>query len=261
MKDSNLATYKATGIVNYYAKLSRLQPAERTILKHFQSRWGEMKMLDIGIGGGRTTRYFAPLVKEYVGIDYSAEMIAACKQKLENTLANVSLKVTDARDLSQFESNYFDFILFSFNGIDYACHSDRLKIFQEVARVGKSGGYFGFSSHNLQAMAKEFVLSQKLSFNLFKTYVDLIMFVIGKIFNPHITPDKINNATHLIIRDESHNFRLQTYYIRPQAQIAQLKPNFKNVKVYSWQSGREIKNMDDTAIDLDMWLYYLGTIL
>ena len=260
MKDSNLATYKATGIVNYYARLNQLQPAERSILEHFQARLGEMKMLDIGIGGGRTTRYFAPLVKEYVGIDYSAEMIAACRQKFENAAANVSLQVSDARDLNLFESNYFDFILFSFNGIDYVCHSDRLKILREVARVGKSGGYFSFSSHNLRAISKEFHLTRKLSLNLFKTYVDLIMFAIVKIFNPHITADKIRNAAYLIIRDESHNFRLQTYYIRPQAQIEQLKHYFKNIRVYSWQSGQQI-NMDDTAIGLDMWLYYLCTIL
>ena len=40
MKDSNLATYKATGIVNYYARLNQLQPAERSILEHFQARLG-----------------------------------------------------------------------------------------------------------------------------------------------------------------------------------------------------------------------------
>jgi len=54
-------------------------------------------------------------VGEYIGVDYSAEMIAACCQKFPDLV----WQVADARNLEQFADNYFDFILFSFNGIDY----------------------------------------------------------------------------------------------------------------------------------------------
>lgn len=38
-----------------------------------------MTMLDIGVGAGQTTPYFAQSVKEYIGIDYSSQMIQACR--------------------------------------------------------------------------------------------------------------------------------------------------------------------------------------
>ena len=77
--DTNQQTYTDRSIVRYYARLTALQPAERTILTLLQKRLSKMKMLDLGVGAGRTTNYFAPLVAEYIGVDYSAEMIAACR--------------------------------------------------------------------------------------------------------------------------------------------------------------------------------------
>ena len=257
MLDKNQETYKNSNIVSYYKQLSLLQPAEKTILDLLQDRLPTMKMLDIGIGGGRTTKYFAPLAGEYIGIDYSAEMIAACRQRFANSLQNISLEVADARSMSQFADNSFDFILFSFNGIDYVDHQDRLKILQEVRRVGKPGCYFFFSSHNLQGIAPEFDYEKQISFNLGKTYVNLVMFAFLKLFNFSITQDQLKNAEYLIIRDESHNFRLRTYYIQPQAQIKQLAANFNNIKIYSWRTGLKILDSNDQSLDSDMWLYYL----
>lgn len=65
---------------------------------------------------------------------------------------------------------------------------------------------------------------------------------------------------HAILKDESHNFRLDTYYIRPEAQILQLNPHFDNVKVYSWRSNVELVMEGDRATNTDMWLYYQCTI-
>ena len=114
MSDKNKKTYSRSNIARYYKQLSMLQPAEKTILELFQDRLPNMKMLDIGIGGGRTTQHFGTVTAEYTGIDYSTEMIAACQQKFANSpqpmsLKPMSLKVVDARDMSQFGDNYFDF--------------------------------------------------------------------------------------------------------------------------------------------------------
>ncbi|ELP52058.1 methyltransferase type 11 domain protein [Microcystis aeruginosa TAIHU98] len=64
--------------------------------------------------------------------------------------------MADARNLEQFADNYFDFILFSFNDIDYISHADRFLVLEEISRIGKAGGYFCFSSHNLQGIIPEF---------------------------------------------------------------------------------------------------------
>lgn len=260
MSDQNQKTYASAGIVWYYIQLSLLQPAEKTVLDRFKDQLSTMSLLDIGIGGGRTTQHFAPLAKAYTGIDYSAEMIAACQQKFSGVLPPASLNVGDARDMSQFADNTFDFILFSFNGIDYVSHCDRLRIFQEVNRVGKSGSYFFFSSHNLQGIDKEFSFREKISLNPLKTYVNLIMVTLLRLFNLSIKRQQLKTADYLIIKDESHNFRLQTYYIRPEAQIQQLKDYFSEVEVYSWKSGQRIADATELSANSEMWLYYLCVI-
>jgi ubiquinone/menaquinone biosynthesis C-methylase UbiE len=258
MVDQNHQVYIAREIVHHYSQLRQLQPAEQTILDLLRDKWSSMKMLDIGVGGGRTTQYFSSVVQEYIGIDYSEEMIAAC-QKRFHTQSSV-FEVVDARDMSQFPDNSFDFILFSFNGIDVISHLDRLQVLREVSRIGKSRGYFFFSSHSLQGLEKEFNWKTHISFNPFNTYVNMIMFTLLRFFNRSISQQQINTADYAIIQDESHNFRLKHYYVRPQEQLNQLKANFDNIRVYSWQSGLELITQQDLSANTDMWLYYLCQI-
>lgn len=260
MADKNKQTYTSSGVVRHYQQLSRLQPAEKTILDLFRDRLPSMKMLDIGVGGGRTTQHFAHLAGEYTGIDYSEQMIAACQQRFSGFFPPSSLQIGDARNLSQFADQTFDFILFSFNGIDYVSHCDRIQILQEIHRVGKPGCHFFFSSHNLQGVRKEFDLRQQISFNFLSTYVNLVMAILLRLFNPGITRDRLKTADNLIIRDESHNFRLRTYYIQPKAQITQLASNFHNIEIYSWKSGMKLVDTSHPSYDSDQWLYYLCVV-
>src|SRR2546430_7085903 len=81
-------------------------------------RLAYMRMLDIGVGRGRTTAHFGSLVKEYTGIDYSPRMIEACRQQFRYAKVPFRFEVGDARDLHVFGDGVFDFILFSFNGLD-----------------------------------------------------------------------------------------------------------------------------------------------
>ncbi len=259
IEDSNQKTYTATSIVRHYAQLQRLQPAEQTLFEELRSRLPSMNMLDIGVGGGRTTQHFASRVKSYVGIDYSAAMIAACKHRFAATAHQISFEWGDARDLSQFANDSFDLILFSFNGIDYVSHCDRLKILQEVYRVGRPGGCLIFSSHNLQSLEHQFDLAKQFSWNPITTYTNLVMLGLLRWFNRAIDLKNLNQSVYEIVRDESHNFRLRTYYIRPSAQIQQLAPFFQDIKIFSWRSGLELTSLEINT-HLDPWLYYQCTI-
>ncbi|MGD1951280.1 MAG: class I SAM-dependent methyltransferase [Leptolyngbyaceae cyanobacterium] len=257
MADRNATTYAAADIVNYYAQLNRLQPAESALLERLRDQLPGMKMLDIGVGGGRTAQHFAPLVQQYIGIDYSPEMVAACQKRFRKLDHPMSFEVGDARELSQFDDNSFDFILFSFNGIDYVPHEDRLNIFQEIKRVSRQGCYFFFSSHNLQALEKELTLQKQIVINPVKTYVNLVMLGLFWLFNRPITRATLAESEYLIVRDESHNFRLDTYYIPAAQQIKQLSKDFSHVEIYPWQSTERILDLDASAIGRDLWLYYL----
>ncbi len=257
--DRNRKTYANTRVVSHYAQLKELQPAEKMLLEKLRDRLPTMKMLDIGVGGGRTTQHFFQEVAEYTGIDYSSEMITACKQRFPASTGAI-FEVCDARDMSRFADGSFDLILFSFNGIDYVSLRDRLKILQEVSRVGKSGGYFFFSSHNLQGLERAFDVRSQFSYNPITTYANLVMWAILRVLNMSITLGKIKTLNEIAVRDESHNFRLETCYIRPEEQIRQLHLTFRDVEVYSWKTGFKLINEIDRYSNSDMWLYYFCTM-
>lgn len=259
MADRNQVAYAQPRLVRYYAQLQQLQPAEQGIWARLQARWPTLTMLDMGIGGGRTTQHFWPRVGQYIGIDYSADMVTACRARFGSD--GPTLAVMDARDLSAFADASFDLIWFSYNGLDYVSHADRLQILREVHRVGKPGADFVFSSHNLRAMAQVFDYRQHLRLNPITTYVDLAMWGLLRWFNRDLTIADLAQADHQILRDESHNFALQTYYIHPEAQIEQLAFGFRDVAVYPWTQQHPVESLDDAALTVPLWLYYWGTVV
>ena len=254
--DPNLLSFRRRGIVNYYRQLRQLQAAEQTILNLLGETLSQMKVLDLGVGAGRTTPFVAQRSFDYTGVDYSPEMIQICEQRFSGLGERVRFQVCDVRDLSMFSSRSFDFILFSFNGIDNISHQERLTFLSEVARLGKSGSFFAFSTHNLQAIIPEFSLKSRLSWNPVESYVNGMMWGVLKFFNRSLSADKLREMDYAIIRDESHNFRLRQYYIRPKAQLAQLSEFFQETTVLSWQSG-EVISEDELKHQMEMWCYYL----
>lgn len=259
MADRNQTAYAQPRLVRYYTQLHQLQPAEQGILARLKDRLPTMAMLDLGIGGGRTTQHLWPRVGQYTGIDYSTEMIAACRARFGSSGSNMAepnLAVMDARDLSAFADNSFDLIWFSFNGIDYVGHEDRLKILREVHRVGKPGARFVFSSHNLRAMALMFDYRQHLGINPAKTYVDLVMWGLLRWANQGLRIADLEQADHLILRDESHNFALRTYYVHSTAQADQLAFGFRHLEVYPWMQPSPVNSLGDAALARPLWLYY-----
>ncbi len=108
---------------------------------------GEMagkRILDLGVGAGRTVPFLRAISEDYVGVDFSAEMVDASRRKYPD----VRIEVGDARDLSRFTDGSFDLVVFSWNGIDAVDHDDRALVLREVARVLSSEGVFLFSTHN-----------------------------------------------------------------------------------------------------------------
>src|ERR1019366_8247253 len=95
-----------------------LMPPERVFLDRIGTRWGSIDMLDLSrsrVGESERCRF----------------------------------EIGDARDLSRFGDGEFDVVLFSFNGMDYISHEDRLRVLAPVRRVLRPGGTFFFSAHSL----------------------------------------------------------------------------------------------------------------
>jgi ubiquinone/menaquinone biosynthesis C-methylase UbiE len=101
-------------------------------------------ILDIGVGGGRTTPLLRNISADYVAIDFSPAMVELCRLRFPDA----KIELGDARDLSAFGDDSFSLVVFSFCGIDAVDHGDRQKVLSEVHRVLKKGGVFLLSTHN-----------------------------------------------------------------------------------------------------------------
>lgn len=142
-RDPNLFTYNAPEVTAYYAALNYLTPCERLLFDAYL-RPG-MAILDLGVGGGRTTPYLSSVAERYVGADYASEMIAACRQKFPR----LQFETLNATDLSTFSPSTFDAVVMAFNGMDYVIPDEsRLRALQEICRVLRPDGVLIFSSHN-----------------------------------------------------------------------------------------------------------------
>ena len=76
---ANLGVYSAPEIVALYAGLDYLTSAEQLLFRTYIPPGAVL--MDLGVGGGRTTPYLSSIASTYVGVDYSEEMIRACRTK------------------------------------------------------------------------------------------------------------------------------------------------------------------------------------
>lgn len=257
--NANKRVYESEDVVEFYAEQKDLQEPELTILNELRERLPNMSMLDIGVGAGRTTMHFAHLAKEYVGIDYSNKMINSCMKKFKNFPKKISFLNVDAINMKIFKDNSFDFVLFSLNGIDYVDHEERIEILREIRRLIRAGGYFCFSTHNLNSLTKKcsIHLSKHPTLLALRIYRLLQMRLPNKRETWRIAKNfsKIQQK-HVMFFDGAHNFRLKTYYISPIEQLKQLKElGYSATKIYSSRDGREIENPNEA---MDDWVYFLS---
>jgi SAM-dependent methyltransferase len=237
----NHQTYESEHAVDEYAGLTELQPPERTILGLVASALPSARMLDIGVGGGRTTVHFATRARQYVGVDYSEGMVAACHARFAG--APYRFGVADARFLP-FGDAAFDFVLFSFNGIDYVSHDDRQRILREIHRVTCRGGKFAFSTHNLANAPKLLSLRPRVGVR-----TTLRRWALRR-RNPPLR--KIMRSDWTILQDGALRGGLETYYVRREEQLRQLGgAGFTAPRVFQLD-GRAAE-----AGAADPWLYYL----
>lgn len=259
ISEINLKAFCKKTVAKFYSEES-LQKAEEAAINVVKEEIRGKKILEIGVGGGKTIRFLKQISNDYTGIDYSQEMVNECKRQFPD----VNVICCDARDMSSFNSDEFDFILCAFNGMDYVSHNDRLLILREVYRVLKKGGCFVFSTHNKNCSAFKLYISP------FATCMTHNPF-ISAILNPSDIPSRVvsflrstinhwrNNKyiihtdEYSIINDKAHNYSLMTYYITISRQKEQLiNVGFNALpRIYDKNGEVVINDCGDT------WVYYL----
>ncbi|MCD4669444.1 MAG: class I SAM-dependent methyltransferase [Actinomycetia bacterium] len=261
--------YNSESISRDYAARDYLEPAERTVLEMLGPELPGMDMLDMGVGGGRTTKYFAPLAGNYTGADYAVAMVDICLDKYGNDYYFLNC---DVRDMKELPDNSYDFVLFSFNGIDSFSHKDRMAALDEAYRVLRPDGYFCFSSHNLdwEGLAGIFSFKEKKdpgrgnSSNHFVENISSEIRSACKIARLNILNRSIHMTDHILklrrnkrgyLYDNSLNGKAKIYYINSNEQIKQLEETgFKNISTIC-KDGLITSNAD--LLDKGGWIYYL----
>ena len=145
VSDQNVAVYSDPGVVAEYAHSNGwINLGEQAAVMSVAHVVRGKRILDIGVGAGRTVSLLSLLSDSYVGVDYTPEQLEACQQRYPH----LDLRLADARDLSQFDDASFDFVFFSFNGIDCVDHHDRALVLSEMHRVLVPGGIVSYSTLN-----------------------------------------------------------------------------------------------------------------
>lgn len=245
---SNKEAYRSARIVDEYLAASELQAPEQTILEILSPALGSMRMLDLGVGGGRTTPFFAPRVREYVGVDYSETMIAGCRARFQGTPLENCFRVGDAQSMPMFPDSAFDLVLFSFNGIDVLDPAQRETVYREIRRVCDAGSYFCFSSHNLGWLRN--LNLKALPRHPLKFLNGLWKIVQLRALNYDYWP--LRDDRIAVIREPERPLR--QCFISASMQCRHLlEAGFSDARVFDL-SGRELSSPFESV---DPWLYYL----
>ena len=145
MEGLNRRAWRAFEVLRWYRAFEGyLDAGERLCFQNLRSEVQGQPVLDLGVGGGRTTRLLLPLTSNYVGLDHTEQMVKICQTKFPG----LRIEHGDARDLSRFEDRSFQAVIFSFNGIDLVHDEGRERILHEARRVLRPGGAFYFSTIN-----------------------------------------------------------------------------------------------------------------
>ncbi|WP_317899517.1 class I SAM-dependent methyltransferase [Aurantibacillus circumpalustris] len=244
--DKNKKVYSDKKVIDWYGQLEEIWPIEKKIFAEYKNLLQSGNFLDVGVGGGRTTKYLANICKHYTGIDYSEKFI----EKLKEHYPEFEYYTIDASDMSAFQDQTFDFVNFSFNGMDYVDLDNRKKIFSEMYRVLKPKGLFFFSTHNKNHFSFNINpwrnKNNSFSINI-KTFLKLVPYLIKKQRQKTHT---VYHKDYAIINDSAHNYELMTFYTSPAFLRRQLSDNgFVEIDYYL-KSGEK---KDDSQ--LEEWIF------
>ena len=108
----------------------------------------QMKVLELGCGIGRMTKYLASIFGEVHATDVSGEMIRTARERLKG-LDSVRLYETSGYDLGELEDNYFDFAFSAFVFRHVPTPEIIEENLREAYRVLKPGGVMRFHTNSI----------------------------------------------------------------------------------------------------------------
>ncbi|MXN64870.1 methyltransferase domain-containing protein [Stappia sp. GBMRC 2046] len=143
MTDLTARAFMSARVASKLAR-ERLSPPEAVIFERYRQAYENRRVLDLGVGSGRTTGPLVNYARDYLGTDISPQMLAHAMKRHPSA----RFMVSDLRELGQLDEPPFDFILIAYNTIDVLTHDDRISFLRAVRDRLCPGGRFVFSTHN-----------------------------------------------------------------------------------------------------------------
>lgn len=252
----NRHAFSSPGGRAYFLSLNGwLDDGERALIGAAINGGDQPRVLDIGVGAGRTVPLLAPRAASYVGIDMAPRLVELARRRF-----GADLRLMDARKLD-FPDAAFDLVAFSYNGIDAVGFEGRHAVLAQVARVLAPGGVFAFSSLNRDGpdYREPFRLARprpgrsrpvELARAVAKSAVGLFNYA--------------RNGRYVVETDEmaiaissAHNYGVPAVFISVPSQAAQLRRHEMTLQ-------RAFSNIDGSELDLDrpargpIWNHYLA---
>mgnify|MGYP000846257260 FL=1 len=215
-------------IIQNYISKTHIQEGENKIIDVLKTTDVNLEnMLDIGVGGGRTTMHFGHLFKKYTGVDIADKYHETLRERYPD-YCFITKNILDC-DFSE----KFDFVFFSHNGIDYLQNiTDYVQCIDKLFSLSRK--YIAFSSHN-------FFYNGHGKQNI--KYVS-------------------ESSDHKIVEETGiagSNQLINTIYTNPHFICNTLKKYpYKSLHIFN-RDGKKIElteNNEELAKDQNLWLYY-----
>lgn len=252
LMENNKRSYERREVAEKYA-ITHLQNAEALILAKYADKVLGKRILDLGCGGGRTAFFLMQLSRDYVGVDYSEQMVNVCTRRFPGR----EFHVCDARDLSRFKDGSFDFVLFSFNGLDSVDHVGRLKVLAEIHRVMDDQGLFVFSSHNVNCGDKDRAPRMEFCYNPRRLAGNATRYLRQVRNRKRLMKKVVHTPDYSILNDPAVDWSLLNYYISVPGQVKQAsRAGFEIIDIWDCE-GRQLAR--DDVSGKATWVYYVAT--
>jgi SAM-dependent methyltransferase len=213
--DRNAAIFMTPAVAKRYGNPAPFA-AEAMILIRYKEAFAGKRVLDLGVGAGRTTQYVAPFAADYLGIDLSPAMLSLARARYPN----VRFADMDLRQIGKLQPEGFDFVFGPWNILSAFSHEERIQIIRRVHTLLSPGGLFAFSVHNRDwKFAGGHPLSKPLRP---RNVLDALhpMSWVNYLSRRKLRHEETDYA---ILNDEAHRWQGVFYYISPDAQMRQLE--------------------------------------
>lgn len=234
--------YRAPGVERQYLSTALDTPETMAFIK-YQPCFAHRRVLDVGVGTGRTSRFLQPFAASYTCLDFSPPMV----EYIRANLPWLDVHLADMRDLSEWRVASFDFILASNNVLDAVSHEDRLLTLRGFHHVLDARGLLMFSSHNRRYRRALGGPRLHFSRNPVTQGRYAAQYMVQMAHHARTGRFRRFENEYALLDDVGHDFQLLHYYIDRATQRRQLEQSgFTLLDVFD-NDGMSLQDGDDDA--------------